>query len=310
MEVLVLLISFIVIALLLMPFFRKKLGWRGLKWHQGPLPKDYRAPNPWKLYIAQADEKQMWFMSIADKQSSYKAWEWFFYSWGGIGIIVCLLINPTQFDTMSLSDWATFTFVCSITLSLFGIGYLFRKKAANAPPGTYFVLDREQGIIKVPALGHRPARNYAFDDVEGYYVKSGVNQFGMQTCFLELAAFKPGTDNLIQRFILWAGPVGSYEQALLHWSQCCQYMNKSEPLPNIPQLWPTLVDQLTQERGWEGRAGREAAADVLAHAFAKEMRSLNVKEELGVESYIDPTSRDYEGPRSYDHYRRLYPTEA
>jgi hypothetical protein len=197
-----------------------------------------------------------------------------------------------------------------ITGALFSVGYYYRRKAAKADSGPFFVLDREQGIIKVPKLGYRPARDYAFTDVEGYYVKSAVNQFGMQSSFLELAAFEPGTDNFLQRFILWAGPVGSYEQALLHWSQCCQYMNQEEPLPNIPQLWPTIVDQLVRERGWTGRAGREAAMDEVAHAFAREMRALNVKEGLGVESYIDPASRDYEGPRSYEYYRRLYPTEA
>jgi hypothetical protein len=65
-----------------------------------------------------------------------------------------------------------------------------------------------------------------------------------------------------------------------------------------------------RQRGWQGRAGREAALDEVTHAFAQEMRSQGLKDGLGVEPHVDPTSRDYEGPRSYDYYRRLYPTEA
>jgi hypothetical protein len=67
---------------------------------------------------------------------------------------------------------------------------------------------------------------------------------------------------------------------------------------------------LIRERGWQGLADREEAIDEISQAFAKEMQAQDVKEGLGVEPHVDPASPEYEGPRSYDYYRRLYPTEV
>jgi hypothetical protein len=82
-----------------------------------------------------------------------------------------------------------------------------------------------------------PTGEYRFEDLEGYFVKGPVSQFGLSNYCLQLVVYAPGTEEEIGHFFLWAGPIISYEQALAHWSRLCQFMNKSEPVPNIPLLW-------------------------------------------------------------------------
>jgi hypothetical protein len=288
----------------------KKPGWRAHWGLEGPLPRDYRGRNPWPSFASVADERRMEFMSGGGKKLSYSSLKATYYTFGVIGVTYCLILSRGLFDPMTTDDWLAYLFACSVTLGLFAIGHHYQRKEDREEYPPSFVFDRERGTLIVPKFAELPGGEFPFEDVEGYFIKSPVNQFGLRNHFLQLVIHAPDSETPLMAFILWAGPVLGYEQALAHWSRLCQYMNRSEPLPNIPQLWETLVRRIVSQRGWEGRAGREAALDEVSHAFAKAMRAQDVKEGLGVEPHVDPASPQYEGPRSYDYYRRRYPVEA
>jgi hypothetical protein len=255
----------------------------------------------------------MEFMPTGGKKSLYNTIKLVIYTFGGIGIVVFLFIGWLVLNDpkeKSLEDLLAINILWMVPFALFALGYHYQRKEDKEEYPPSFVFDRARGVVVVPQLGKFPGGEYPFEDVEGYSVRSASNQFGLQDYFLRLVIYEPSSEEEVYAFYLWAGPIQSYEQALAHWSRLCQYMNKSEPLPNIPQLWEAMADQLIRHRGWWGRAGREAAMDEVTHAFAQTMRSEAVSEDLGVEPHVDPTNRDYEGPRSYEYYRRLYPREA
>jgi hypothetical protein len=291
----------------------KKPGWRAHWGLEGPLPRDYRGRNPWPSFASVADERRMEFMSGGGKKLSYSSLKATYYTFGGGGVFVCLFANyamVTAGKPTTLEGWMVFVGLWIVPIALFVLGYHYQRKEDQEEYPPRFVFDRERGTVIVPKFAELPGGEFPFEDVEGYFSKSPANQFGLQNHYLQLVIHAPGSETPLMAFILWAGPVLGYEQALAHWSRLCQYMNRSEPLPNIPQLWETLVHRMVKQHGWRGRAGREAALDEVSHAFAKAMRAQEVKEGLGVEPHVDPASPEYEGPRSYDHYRRLYPTEA
>jgi hypothetical protein len=43
-----------------------------------------------------------------------------------------------------------------------------------------------------------------------------------------------------------------------------------------------MAHKIITERGWQGRAGREAAMDEIAHAFTQEVRAQEVKDGLDI----------------------------
>jgi hypothetical protein len=291
----------------------KKPGWRAHWGLEGPMPKDYRGRNPWPSSATFADEQRMEFMSGGGKKLSYSSLKLTYYTFGGGGVFFCLVSTwaaVSSYHNQSLVDWIALIGVWLVAFSLFAIGYHYQRKEDQEEYPPSFIFDREKGTVTVPQFAKLPGGEFPFEDVEGYFLKSPANQFGLQTHFLQLVVHAPGGEQPLMSFILWAGPILGYEQALAHWSRLCQYMNKAEPLPNIPQLWEAMADRLITDRGWQGRAGREAAMDEIAHAFAQEMRAQEVKEGLGVDPHVDPASPEYEGPRSYEHYRHRYPTEA
>ena len=291
----------------------KKPGWRAHWGLEGPMPKDYRGRNPWPSSATIADEQRMEFISGGGEKFRHSVNKGTAYIVGGGAVVFCLAVSWIAFsstETLPLDDILVLFGLWIVPAALFALGYHYQRKEDKEeyPPG--FIFDRERGTVSVPKLDNLPGGTYPFSDVEGYFLKSPANQFGLRQHYLQLVIHAPGSETPLMGFILWAGPVLGYEQALAHWSRLCQYMNKAEPLPNIPQLWEAMAERLISERGWQGRAGREAAIDEISHAFAKEMRAQDVKEGLGVEPHVDPASPQYEGPRSYDYYRRLYPTEA
>jgi hypothetical protein len=280
---------------------------------EGPLPRDYRGRKIWDSYAVLADEGRMEFLVMGGKKLAHNANKGTFYIFSGMGVFFCMTMTwmvLTSVRIPTIADWFGLMTSWMVPLVLFAIGYHYQRKENMEEDTPNFVFDRDHSTVTVPQVDRLPAGEYRFEDVEGYFVKGPVNKFGLSNYYLQLVVYKPGTEEQIGSFFLWAGPIISYEQALAHWSRLCQFMNKSEPFPNFPLLWGALVGQMIRQRGWQGRAGREAAMDEVAHAFAQEMRSQGLKEGLGVESHVDPASRDYEGPRSYEYYRRLYPTEA
>jgi hypothetical protein len=285
-------------------FVPRKLGWRTHWGASGPLAKDATAHSFHPMTPLHADERRMSFYSSLNWKGHFQFMA-FMYCF--LGPITAILFALVYFSSESMYvDFGVLPVILAttiFTLSIF-VGVEYIKKSKFAEPGPEFIFDRELGVVHIPRIGRLEGGVYLFKDVEGYYYR-GTGQYGLRS-FFRIVIHHPDKETVVCSFFLGVGSVSMYYDAEAHWTRLCQYMDKTKPLPNMPQLWGTLAPKLMGSRGWSGRAGYAAAVDELSHEYALYARAYHYQHDIDVAPHVDPISDLYEGPRSYQYYKWLY----
>ncbi|MGD8570599.1 MAG: hypothetical protein PVJ39_21100 [Gammaproteobacteria bacterium] len=257
------------------------------RFHKGPIPKDLNLFYSNTLYASYADENEMRFLTGVEMSSTYGALGWVL---GGLGFAYLLAGIYVFYMSIYDQSWAYVTWsIVPIILILLGIFFFYKEK--NTPIGPFVIVDRAKGEIRMPRVLLSPARTLKFDELEAYFVSTGPGRFGAPRHFINMYPYDKKTQKFGKGIHLEIGPLLNYQDAELQWSFLCQYMDKSQHLPMVPQLWDAIIR--AEFGGYQDETSTYQKLAVLRHEWAIEMRKAGHRHDLEIEPELDPQSPKY-----------------
>jgi hypothetical protein len=198
------------------------------------LPKRIVRPF-WTPATVSIDDKRMVLEGTGRKD--------LFYFLSGVSLIIC--IGGIIVWYMLGADRSNGQYITLISLILCLLFYLFAKLT---PTSWYKIFDRETGYFETSRGLPRKRFRVRFSDCEGR-LSSGATYVGSVNYGLHLSC--PGTGG----FHLMELSASGADYLLGYWSFLVQYMDKSNPLPDVKGLsdYPNREPGLGSWQDWEER---------------------------------------------------------
>ena len=265
------------------------------RFQKGPLPKTPYIAYTLPLYIPYVDDKEL-LVGVGDKSSDYWANKMLAWTFSiGTSVIAILIIHPSRTTTEYIVFW-------TIPILLLALGFYYNHKEKTCEPGPFTVFDREKGIVTVPKRWWFPERVFTFNELEAYMVGLGPTRFGAAHYAMNLFPYDPETGEARKSkgMSVMIGPIRSLEDAETQWRFLNRYMDTTQPLPNVPELWNAIMTQWEADHPDATHKEWEQAFITLRHEWAVTMRNAGETQDLGLDPLIDPASPKYNLQRALD----------
>lgn len=199
------------------------------------------------------------------------------------------------------SSFAQLVFIGLIMSIFVAIAYYVAQKMDLAYPNPkyYPLFDRDRGTMQV-WIPFRGTKKVRFRDLEAYVPRT---PFNILSDYLLLVHYRPGSNKKdFSIRIDFSSGFRHEEDVIRAWSFLCRYMDKTRPLPNVPDLWVYILD----EQGYVDEADHLQKMDEVIHEYVLTCVQNGYKDPLPEDmDYLNPLYPSYTGPRTYEYYKNL-----